>query len=79
MLGQAAQATISCLKLPQGNSCFPDASEGVAGSGLCRLSPCGPVGPNNNTHRLGRIIHHSFQIVHEWHVVFVETKKNDVN
>ena len=24
MLGQAAQATISCLKLPQGNSCFPD-------------------------------------------------------
>ena len=25
MLGQAAQATISYLKLPQGNSCFPDA------------------------------------------------------
>ena len=24
MLGQAAQATISYLKLPQGNSCFPD-------------------------------------------------------
>ena len=26
MLGQAAQATISYLKLPQGNSCFPDVS-----------------------------------------------------
>ena len=26
MLGQAAQATISYLKLPQGNSCFPDDS-----------------------------------------------------
>ena len=24
MLAQAAQATISYLKLPQGNSCFPD-------------------------------------------------------
>ena len=24
MLGQAAQAPISYLKLPQGNSCFPD-------------------------------------------------------
>ena len=24
MLGQAAQATISYIKLPQGNSCFPD-------------------------------------------------------
>ena len=24
MLGQAAQATISYLKLPQGNSCFHD-------------------------------------------------------
>ena len=24
MLGQAAQATISYLKLPQGSSCFPD-------------------------------------------------------
>ena len=24
MLGQAAQATISYPKLPQGNSCFPD-------------------------------------------------------
>ena len=24
MLGQAAQVTISYLKLPQGNSCFPD-------------------------------------------------------
>ena len=27
MLGQAAQATISYLKLPQGNSCFPDAKD----------------------------------------------------
>ena len=26
MLRQAAQATISYLKLPQGNSCFPDAA-----------------------------------------------------
>ena len=29
MLGQAAQATISYLKLPQGNSCFPDAAKTV--------------------------------------------------
>ena len=29
MLGQAAQATISYLKLPQGNSCFPDVSRSV--------------------------------------------------
>ena len=27
MLGQAAQATISCLGLPQGNSCSPDAGK----------------------------------------------------
>ena len=29
MLGQAAQATISYLKLPQGNSCFPDVVKSV--------------------------------------------------
>ena len=29
MLGQAAQATISYLKLPQGNSCFPDERSAV--------------------------------------------------
>ena len=29
MLGQAAQATISYPKLPQGNSCFPDDASGV--------------------------------------------------
>ena len=37
MLGQAAQATISYLKLPQGNSCFPDAA--AAKQSLLRLIP----------------------------------------
>ena len=40
MLGQAAQATISYLKLPQGNTCFPDVVDKVVISRiyLCQIT-----------------------------------------
>ena len=39
MLAQAAQATISYLKLPQGNSCFPDAEMMNGGPLVLSFSP----------------------------------------